>query len=129
MTVEGAGPDARLKGGAFDSPLPERLREAVGAMTRPAAPMGIRPEHFEVGDARRQDRHGPHAMSMSWSTSATRSYSTSAPTSCTSWRSSMRIFGSQTGDVLDLTYATDNIYLFDNETGETLTPSMVAATA
>ncbi len=35
----------------------------------------------------------------------------------------------QTGDVLDLTYATDNIYLFDNETGETLTPSMVAATA
>ena len=41
----------------------------------------------------------------------------------------MRNLRVRTGDVLDLTYATDNIYLFDNETGETLTPSMVAATA
>ena len=33
------------------------------------------------------------------------------------------------GDVLDLVFSADRMYLFDNETGETLTESMVAATA
>ena len=128
VTVEGSGADARLKGGAFDSPLPASLREAVGALAGRQLELGVRPEHLEVGEPSSETgtvRANVDVVEYLGNEEllhirADEQYVVAVVDS------HLRV---HSGDVLDLTYATDKIYLFDKESGETLTQSLVAATA
>jgi multiple sugar transport system ATP-binding protein len=119
VTVDGSGPDAKLKGGAFEAPVPARLVDAIaGAAGRPLI-MGIRPEHFEVRDA------GPTVGKVRANVDvveylgneellhlrADEQYVVAVVDADLQVRS---------GDVLDLIYSVDNMYVFDAESGETL---------
>ena len=128
VKVEGSGADARIKGGAFDAPIPERLRTSIGESTGRQLILGIRPEHLDVGEAR--DGMGTVRANVDvveylgneelLHIRADEQYLVAVVDA------DLRV---HTGDVLDLVFSADRMYLFDSESGETLTESMVAATA
>jgi multiple sugar transport system ATP-binding protein len=119
VTVEGSGPDAKLKGGAFEAPVPARLVDAIaGAAGRPLI-MGIRPEHFEVRDAGQtvgKVRANVDVVEYLGNEEllhlrADEQYVVAVVDADLQVRS---------GDVLDLIYSVDNMYVFDAESGDTL---------
>ncbi len=128
VKVEGSGSDARLKGGAFDAPVPDRLRASIGESTGRQLVLGVRPEHLDVGEA--SDGMGTVRANVDvveylgneelLHIRADEQYLVAVV------EANLRV---RSGDVLDLVFSADRMYLFDNESGETLTESMVAATA
>ena len=128
VKVEGSGTDARLKGGAFDAPIPERLRASIGESAGRQLILGIRPEHLDVGQA--SGGMGTVRANVDvveylgneelLHIRADEQYLVAVVDA------DLRV---HSGDVLDLVFSADQMYLFDNESGETLTESMVAATA
>jgi multiple sugar transport system ATP-binding protein len=128
VKVEGTGDEARLKGGAFDAPIPPSLRQAVDAIADRQLVMGIRPEHFEVGEP--NDNAGRVRTNVDvveylgneelLHIRADEQYLVAVVDS------NLRV---HTGDVLDLVFGADRMYLFDNETGESLTESALAVAA
>ncbi len=128
VKVEGSGPDARLKGGAFDAPIPERLRASIGESTGRQLILGVRPEHLDVAEATGGTgtvRANVDVVEYLGNEEllhirADEQYLVAVVDA------DLRV---HVGDVLDLVFSADRMYLFDNESGETLTESMVAATA
>jgi multiple sugar transport system ATP-binding protein len=128
VKVEGSGDDARLKGGAFDAPIPPKLRQAVGAISDRQLVMGVRPEHLGLGE------RGAEVGSLRANVDvveylgneellhirADEQYLVAVVDS------NLRV---RSGDVLDLVFSTEHMYLFDNETGESLTESALATPA
>jgi multiple sugar transport system ATP-binding protein len=119
VTVEGTGSEARLKGGAFDAPVPSRLREAVGPTEGRHLVMGIRPEHFTIGEAGGEAGTARAVVDVVeylgneelLHIRVDEQYLVAVVDA------NLRVKG---GDVLDLIYPADRIYLFDNESGESL---------
>jgi multiple sugar transport system ATP-binding protein len=127
VTVEGSGDAARLKGGAFESPIPTQLREAVGAMAGRQLLMGVRPEHFEVGeqtDAFGRVRSNVEVVEYLGNEELLHVRADDQDVVAVV-DADLRV---RPGDVLDLIYPTDRIYLFDEESGETITEATVAPT-
>jgi len=128
VKVEGSGPDARLKGGAFDAPIPERLRASIGESTGRQLILGVRPEHLDVGPATGgmgTVRANVDVVEYLGNEEllhirADEQYLVAVVDA------DLRV---HSGDVLDLVFSADDMYLFDTESGETLTESMVTATA
>ena len=128
VKVEGSGSEARLKGGAFDAPIPAPLRQAVDAIADRQLVMGVRPEHLEIGEP----NSGVGSLRANVDVveylgneellhiRADEQYLVAVVDA------NLRV---HSGDVLDLVFASDKMYLFDNETGESLTESALAATA
>jgi multiple sugar transport system ATP-binding protein len=125
VKVEGSGDEARLKGGAFDAPIPPKLRQAVGAISDRQLVMGVRPEHFDIGEPNRETGSVRASVDVVeylgneelLHIRADEQYLVAVVDS------NLRVRG---GDVLDLVFTTDHMYLFDNETGESLTESALA---
>ncbi len=126
VAVEGSGDLARLRGGSFESPIPPRLREALASTAGRKLVMGVRPEQFDagtgdgtVGTVRTNvdvveylgNEELLHVRAGEQDVVAVVD-------------ADLRV---RPGDVLDLTFPLDEVYLFDDETGVSLTESAVAA--
>jgi len=119
VTVEGTGPEATIKGGAFEAPVPPRLVDAIGGTAGRPLIMGIRPEHFEVRDAGSsvgKVRANVDVVEFLGNEEllhlrANEQYIVAVVDADLQVRP---------GDVLDLLYSVDDMYLFDAESGETL---------
>ena len=125
VTTQGSGSEARLKGGTFDVPIPPRLREAVGPTTGRELVMGVRPEHFETGEM-------PNGAAVRTNVDVVEYLGNEELLHIRVGEqyivavvdANLRV---RPGDVLDLAFPLDKVYLFDNETGESLAETLVTA--
>jgi multiple sugar transport system ATP-binding protein len=126
VATEDGGGGTRLRGGAFEAPVPARLGDAVAASAGRSLVMGIRPEHLEVGAA------GDGAGTVRTNVDVVEFLGDEELLHLRAGEqyvvavvdADLRV---KPGDVLDLHFPLDRVYLFDAETGVTLDGTPAAA--